>query len=201
MPGGPRADPTLTQTKTMTQLQSFLARAIPAIPADLKVLLKILQDEDLDDPVRLEAAGAVLYTLSAGDLVPDSMGVLGYVDDALVCRIALARAGEAAPRYRERYPRLYETLATDLASAREFLGDDLYEFVGRAAMARTDTDYKGKRARDFLTDPEASGWLADEASAESARLAFRKADVEREIKKVDTLLPRLRQKLEAAQRR
>src|SRR5687767_14217967 len=62
-------------------LQTFLIRAIPAIPADLKVLLRILQDEDLADETRLEAVGAVLYTLSAGDLVPDSMGVLGYVDD------------------------------------------------------------------------------------------------------------------------
>ncbi|MBI2893964.1 MAG: DUF1232 domain-containing protein [Deltaproteobacteria bacterium] len=185
----------------MTEFQSFLARAIPAIPADLKVLLRILQDEDLDDGPRLEAAGAILYTLSAGDLVPDSIGVLGYVDDALVCRIALARAGEAAPRYRERYPKLYETLATDLASAREFLGDDIFDFVGRAAVARTDNDYKGKKARDFLTDPEASGWLADEASAEIAKLVFRKPDIERELKKVDTLVPRLKQKLDAARAR
>jgi uncharacterized membrane protein YkvA (DUF1232 family) len=182
------------------ELQSFLVRAIPAIPADLKVLLRILQDEDLPDEMRLRAAGAIVYTLSAGDLIPDSMGVLGYVDDALVCRMTLERAGAVAPSYVERYPRLYETLAADLATAHDYLGDELYAFVEKAAMARTETEFKGKKARAFLDDPEASGWLADETSAHSVKLVFRKSEIERALKKIDSVRPMLQQKLEASRR-
>ncbi len=179
-------------------LASFLERAIPALPTDLKVLLRAVQDENLEDSLRTEAVGAVLYTISAGDLVPDSLGILGYADDALVCRMALARIGAAEASWRGRYPRLYDRIDEDLAGARAFLGDELYEFVGRAAQARTETEYKGKKARDFLDDPEASGWLADEVSAQSVKLAFRKADLERELKKLDQILPRLRQKLDSS---
>lgn len=182
----------------MTDVVSFLERAIPALPTDLKVLLRAVQDENMDDELRREAVGAVLYTVSAGDLVPDSLGILGYADDAIVCRIALQRIGAAEAKWRERYPRLYERLDEDLASARAFLGDELYDFVGRAGLARLETDYKGKTARDFLDDPEASGWLADEVSAQSVKLAFRKIDLERELKKLDQILPRLRQKLDSS---
>jgi uncharacterized membrane protein YkvA (DUF1232 family) len=181
-----------------TDLASFLERAIPAMPTDLKVLLRAVQDENLDDALRREAVGAVLYTISAGDLVPDSLGILGYADDAIVCRMALQRIGAAEVSWRERYPRLYDRLDENLAAARAFLGDELYEFVGRAALARTETEYKGKTARDFLDDPEASGWLADEVSAQSVKLAFRKADLERELKKLDQIIPRLRQKLDSS---
>src|SRR5512132_4370098 len=138
----------------MTDVAAFLERAIAALAIDLKVLLRAVQDENLDDELRREAVGAVLYAISAGDLVPDSLGVLGYADDALVCRIALQRIGAKEATWRERYPRLYERLDEDLASARAFLGDELYEFVGRAAMSRIDTEYKGKKASDFLEDPE-----------------------------------------------
>lgn len=182
----------------MSAVVTFLERAIAALATDLKVLLRAVQDENLDDELRREAVGAVLYTISAGDLVPDSMGVLGHADDAIVCRIALQRIGAKEQRWRERYPRLYDKLDEDLASARAFLGDELYEFVGRAAMARIDTEYKGKKAQNFLDDSEASGWLADEVSAQSVKLSFRRSDLERELKKLDQILPRLRQKLESS---
>jgi uncharacterized membrane protein YkvA (DUF1232 family) len=182
----------------MTDLASFLERAIPALATDLKVLLRAVQDENMDDALRREAVGAVLYTVSAGDLVPDSLGILGYADDAIVCRIALQRIGAAEASWRARYPRLYERLDEDLEGARAFLGDELYDFIGRASLSRQETEYKGKTARDFLDDPEASGWLADEVSAQSVKLAFRKIDLERELKKLDQILPRLRQKLDSS---
>jgi uncharacterized membrane protein YkvA (DUF1232 family) len=181
------------------EIVSFLERAVAALATDLKVLLRAVQDENLDDGLRREAVGAVLYTISAGDLVPDSLGVLGYADDALVCRMALQRIGAKEASWRERYPRLYDRLDEDLAAARAFLGDELYDFVGTAATTRTEAEYKGKTARDFLDDPEASGWLADEVSAQSVKLSFRRVDLERELKKIDQILPRLRQKLEASQ--
>ena len=184
----------------MTDVAAFLVRAIPALAMDLKVLLRAVQDENFDDELRREAIGAVLYTISAGDLVPDSLGILGYADDAIVCRIALQRIGARVESWRQRYPKLYDRVDEDLQSARAFMGDELYEFVGRAAMARTETEYKGKTARDFLDDPEASGWLADEVSAQSVKLAFRKSDLERELKKLDQILPRLQQKLESSRK-
>ena len=112
--------------------QRFVQRVrelLVSLPYDMKVLFEAISDENLPKEARLVAAQATIYCLSPSDPIPDSLGLLGFVDDTLLVRLALARilelGGEDADDYPGRFPELFEPLNEDLALARGFLGDDL----------------------------------------------------------------------------
>ena len=68
----------------------FMYRAIGEIHQDLKILFEMLDDAELSEHARTRAAGAMLYLLAPGDLIPDTFGLLGHVDDSLVLRMVMA---------------------------------------------------------------------------------------------------------------
>jgi uncharacterized membrane protein YkvA (DUF1232 family) len=152
---------------------------------------------DLDDALREAAAGAVLYALAPGDIVPDSQGPLGHVDDALALRIVLAEVAQRAPErfasYGPRIPELVEGLEADLEQARAFLEEAFEPFRARLLESNR-IEFKGKRVADVLADPV---WLDAEVSVLALRLDFKPADVKAAARRVDSVLPMFRQKLVA----
>lgn len=178
----------------------FMARAIVALPQDLNILLEMVDDGDLDEPLRMLAAGAVVYSLSPSDALPNSAGALGYVDDALIVRMAMneivRRAEERGKAYRQKYAEVFDTLEADLAAARAFLGDAFLYFTSRMETISRD-EYRGKRPVDCVQN---SAWLYDEVLEKNVEMEFDEEEVQRAVKKISTVLPRLKQKAETVRR-
>jgi uncharacterized membrane protein YkvA (DUF1232 family) len=181
---------------TTVAFEQTAHRWLGTFQQDLKDFLHVVCDDpELDDTLRKAAAGAVLYALAPGDVVPDSTGPLGYVDDALALRIVLGEVAQKAPgrfaSYRDRLAEMTGTLDADLQAAQLFL-DDAYELFRARILDPTRIEFKGKRVADVLADPD---WLDDEVSVAALKLDFKPADLQTAVKRVATLLPLFRQKL------
>jgi len=188
------------------EFTDFLSRAISQIPQDVKIHFEFIDDAELPEEAHLRAAGTLLYLLAPGDLVPDTFGVLGHVDDALVFRMSMAATLKDAPddrvtAYRERYPEVFGTLEADLAVASEFLGE-LYPWIETRLEEKAlgKIEFKGKRAQMTLDDTEDEGWLYGEVS--EALLDFDVDDDElaRELRRIDKIIPIMQQKMAASRR-
>lgn len=171
-------------------------RWLGTLPQDLKDFIHVVCDDpELDDELRLGAADAVLYTLTPGDVVPDSMGPLGYVDDALALRVVLGAIAEKAParfaHYQERLPEMTGSLTAELDAARELLGADLDAFQ-RRVFAQEKIEWRGKTAREALEDPS---WLELEVNTAALKMHFKPAGVADAIRRLPTLVQMFHDKL------
>lgn len=190
---------------TTSAVEDIALRWLPALQQDLKDFLHVVCDDpDLDDTLREVATAAALYTLAPGDVVPDSSGVLGYLDDALALRVALAEIRERAPErfdhYVDRIPEFTATVGDDLETFKTFLGD-LYELFRARVVTSDKTEFKGKKAKDLLNDADGARWLDDEVSVAALKLDFKPTAVQAAARRVSTLLPIFRQKLQPPARR
>lgn len=186
------------------QLADVAERWLTSLPQDLKDFLHVVCDDlELEESVRSVALCAVLYTLTPGDVIPDSTGVPGYIDDALALRVALEVVQQRAPArfatYAERIPELTDSVGADLDAFRALLGELYPAFVARVA----DTDryeFKGKTVKDLLADDDGTTWLDEEVAVVAPRLEFKPAAVQSAARRVASLLPTFRQKLQGARR-
>ncbi len=178
------------------QLEGIARRWLESFAQDLKDFIHVVCDDaDLDDPLREAAAGAVLYALAPGDVVPDSAGPLGYVDDALALRIVLEEIRERAPArfdaYSGRLTEMLTPLADDVAASKGYFAD-AYELFRTRVLAWERLEFKGKRVRDALADP---AWLEEEVAVAALKHDFKPNDVLAATKRLHTLPPLFRQKL------
>lgn len=149
--------------------QRFLGRLrelLLALPYDLKVLFRILGNEDLPRDVRVQAAGAVVYCLAISDPIPDSSGVIGYVDDVVLLRLSLSRisnsGAELISEVEERFPEQFELLEDDITLIRQYMGEAL-AWVDDRIDKIDQFKYKGKRVSAYVDDEDASQRLYEEA--------------------------------------
>lgn len=180
------------------QLEDVAQRWLDSLQQDLKDFLHVVcDDQDLDDAVRTQAIAAVLYTLAPGDVVPDSSGVIGYLDDALALRVALDAVRRSSPdrfaAIRTRVPEFAESLEGDLEAFRVAL-DDVYEPFCARVLSGERNEFKGKRAADLL-DAEGAAWLDEEISVAALKLDFKPAAVQAAARRASTVIPTFRQKL------
>jgi hypothetical protein len=61
-------------------------------------------------------------------------------------------------------------------------------------------EFKGKHARDLLSDPDGATWLEDEVSVAALKLDFKPQAVASAARRVTSLLPTFKQKLQAMRR-
>lgn len=180
------------------QLEDIAERWLSSLQQDLKDFLHVVcDDQDLPDALRAQTIAAVLYTLAPGDVVPDSSGVLGYLDDALALRVAVDAVRVGAPeRYeslRDRVPELAESAEVDLEVFRDALGDVYEPFCARV-LSGDRNEFKGKRAGDLL-DAEGASWLDEEIAVAALKLDFKPAAVQAAARRASTIIPTFRQKL------
>ena len=62
-----------------------------SLPQDMKAMLRIAEDPDLDDKSKVLACGALLHVLSGANAIPGVKGTLGFADDVLVLRLTVDR--------------------------------------------------------------------------------------------------------------
>lgn len=174
----------------------FIGRAILSLPQDMKTMLRVFEDPDIDDEGRILAAGSLLHVLSGSNSIPGLRGVLAYIDDALVLRVVLSslqkRHPEALSRHREQAPELLESLEEDLALARDSMGDG-FRLLEKAAEEAHRLTHQGRNATQCARDADTGTWLYDMIhGAIVERLEFDEDEVHRETKRVDSLLEQLR---------
>jgi uncharacterized membrane protein YkvA (DUF1232 family) len=166
-------------------------------------MFELLDDTNFSDGTRLRAAGALLYLLAPGDLIPDTFGLLGHADDSLVLRITMDRIlrqePERAEYYRTRYPEVFDTLEADLAVAAGFLGE-VYEWLGQYLEKLETIEFKGKKPQVFIDDVDASSWLYGEVSEALLDIEFDEDELGRELRKVDRILTVMKEKMGLSRR-
>jgi uncharacterized membrane protein YkvA (DUF1232 family) len=67
------------------------AKLIPALPAVLGLLLRLLFDARVPRSSKWLVLGVALYIISPLDLIPDFLGILGFTDDVFLVALALRR--------------------------------------------------------------------------------------------------------------
>lgn len=179
------------------RFEAVVCDAIVSLPQDMKAVLRIVEDPEVSDEGRVIAAGALMHVLCAANAIPGQRGILGYVDDVLVLRLALERIEkdnpEAIARHREESPELFAELDEQLAITREYLGD-LVAVLEHAVDGVSKLSHQGHSASECASE---STWLY-EAVQEALvdELDFDEDEVARECKQLDRILPHLKTKAE-----
>ncbi len=177
----------------------MMSEAVVSLPHDLKAMMRVVEDAEIPDHLRVAAAGSVLHVLSAGNAIPGVRGVLQRVGDALVLRLVLDRLRQEDPesfaRHRDDSPELLGPLEDHLEAARAYLGDRL-SVLERFADGFPKLTVQGHTAEECVASTESMNWLYDAVlEAIVDRFEFDEDDVARELKNVDRILPHLENRL------
>lgn len=190
----------------MSQKQEFvefLSRSISEIPQDVKILFEMLDDAEFSNEARIRVAGAMLYLLAPGDLIPDTFGLLGHADDSLILRLTMAAtlkdAPERAEHYQGRYPEVFDTMEQDFAVCLGYLGE-IFPWMEKHLEKLHKLEFKGKKAPIFIEDIEEGSWLYDEINEDLLDLEFDDDELNREMRRINRILPVLREKMGATRR-
>jgi hypothetical protein len=177
----------------------MMGEAVLSLPHDLKAMLRVVEDAEIDDDLRVATAGAVLHVLSAGNAIPGMRGVLQRVGDVLLLRLVLDRLRkddpEAFARHQEDSPELLGPLEEQLDATRSYLGDRL-AVLERVAEGFPKLTVQGHTATECVEHTEAMNWLYDTVlEAIVDRFEFDEDEVAREMKNIDRILPSLENRL------
>lgn len=175
---------------------TFVESSILSLAQDIKTLLRVVEDPDVDDKGRTLAAGALLHVLSGANAIPGLRGTLAWVDDVLVLRLALERVSATNPdalaRHRDFAPELVDGLSAQLGVARAFLGDTM-SVLERATDAMVKINHEGYTPAECVNDAEASRWLYDEINESVLyKLDFDADEVARSARQADQVLAQLK---------
>ena len=177
-----------------------MIEGVLALPNDLKALLRLVEDPDLDDESRIDAAGGLIHVLSGSNAIPGVRGLLAYVDDVLVLRLLVERIARRSPdalaRHSDESSRLLESWDAHLGASRAYLGE-LMTVLERAADGCRTLVYEGHDAAACAHDTAGANWLYDEIQERVLKLDFAEDDVARALRGLDQVLPQLRTRIAA----
>jgi uncharacterized membrane protein YkvA (DUF1232 family) len=177
-----------------------MIEGVLALPYDLKALLRLVEDPDLDDESRVEAAGGLLHVLSGSNAIPGVRGLLAYVDDVLVLRLLVERIAQRSPdalaRHADESSQLLESWGAHLRAARAYLGE-LMVVLERAADGCRNLVHEGHDAATCARDTEGANWLYDEIQERVLKLDFPEDEVSRALRGIEQVLPQLRTRVGA----
>jgi uncharacterized membrane protein YkvA (DUF1232 family) len=135
----------------------ILVSWLVSLPTDLKILVEMVGDDELDMRARSLAVGTIVYILAPIDLIPEKVPVLGYVDDAIILHIAVAIAVQIDPDrgryYREKYPQTFGELDQQIELLRETLGS-LYSWLTALVENLTKRRFRGQSAEDVVSSEQ-----------------------------------------------
>ncbi|TEU21771.1 MAG: DUF1232 domain-containing protein [Anaerolineales bacterium] len=124
-----------------------------SLPTDIKILIEMIGDDELDMKARSLAVGTIVYVLAPIDLIPDKIPVLGYVDDVVILHIAVVLVVQIDPNrgryYREKYPQTFETLDQQIELLRGTLGA-LYSWLTALVENLVKRRFRGQAAEDVI---------------------------------------------------
>lgn len=170
----------------------LMTPALTRFSQDLKSVLRIVEDPEIDDESRVAAAGGLIHVISSSGAIPGVRGVLRHLGDVLVLRIMLdevrKRSPEAFEKHRSASPEMLDPLEDELEAMRAYLGDRVTAL--EAAVEKLPTlNYQGHQASTCVEDTESATWLYEAVhEALIDEIDFDDEDVIRELKQVDQIL-------------
>jgi hypothetical protein len=175
--------------------ERFIELMTPALirfSQDLKTVLRIAEDPEIDDESRIAVAGGLLHVISAGGAIPGERGVLRHLGDALMMRIVLSGVRERSPTAFEKHanqsPDMFEPLSEELAAMHAYLGNRV-TVLEKIVETFPTLNQQGHQAAACIEDPESSTWLYDSVhGALIDEIDFDEDDVIREMKQIDRIL-------------
>jgi hypothetical protein len=175
--------------------ERFIELMTPALTRfgqDLKTVLRIVEDPEVDDASRIAAAGGLMHVISASGAIPGVRGVLQNLGDALLLRLVLEGVRQRSPAAFEKHqaasPDMLAPLSDELEATREYLGDRMGALEALVEKLPT-LNHQGHQAAACIDDTEAATWLYDAVhEALIDEIDFDDEDVARELKQVDRIL-------------
>lgn len=169
----------------------LMEEAVIAFPLDLKSVLRIVEDPEVDEASRTRLAGSLIHVLSRGTAVPGVRGTLQHVGSVLLIRLALESARKDSPEAFESHveaePELLGALDEQLEVARAFLGEGM-SVLEDAASKLDKLNFEGHSAEECVRDTDSSNWLYDAVhGALVDTIEIDEDDVHREIKDVQRI--------------
>lgn len=185
-------------TMDKDQERSFLetlARALVALPFDLKVLLEAVSDPDLEHEVREIAAAAVVYIITPreGNIEP----YLRYGEDAILLRLAArqleAKGGDSAPMFRERFAEEFGRFAAELLVIEKACGPELMGWLDSRWATLRKATYARKKISVFIDD-DAGTFLYDDGLKFGTNYPITEKSLAGRLKQAQPVLDHLRKK-------
>jgi len=154
-------------TDTDQQALDFFPRWLRTLGDDVVAVAGTLTDGSLAPEVRLWSAAAVGYLFKSLDLVPDGIQDLGFLDDAMVLRVAAKNATEEPGYSESRGNLVLEGLAADAELVEAFLADQaprLSRYVSELRVALS----RGRSPSDVVEDSALAVQMVEDARSWSA---------------------------------
>ena len=175
--------------------ERFIELMTPALTRfgqDLKLVLRIVEDPEIDDDSRIAAAGSLLHVISSSGAIPGVRGVLRHLGDVLVVRLVMddvrRRSPDAFKKHLDEAPEMLGPLSDELEAMRTYLGERVTVFE-KVVEKLPSLNHQGHQATACVDDPESSNWLYDAVhEALIDEIDFDEDDVARELKQVDRIL-------------
>lgn len=162
-----------TAPKANMSFFETLVKWIKLLPADIKILVEMIGDDQLDLKARSLAVGTLVYLITAIDLIPDKIPVLGIVDDVLVLHIALCIIlridPERAAFYRAKYPARIKALDQEMQLVTDTLGA-LYSWLTAFVENLIHRRYKGQTTSDAAKSEKTREEIFDDAMVFAAQV-------------------------------
>jgi hypothetical protein len=170
----------------------LMTPALTRFSQDVKSVLRIVEDPEVDDQSRVAAAGSLMHIISSTGAIPGVRGVLRHLGDVMVMRLVLERVQERSPvafdKHLAKSPEMLGPLSDELEAMREYLGDRV-SVLEKAVEKFPALNHQGHQAAACVEDPESATWLYDAVQeALIAEIDFDDEDVVRELKQVDRIL-------------
>lgn len=149
---------------TLDRFAEALRGGMLSLPQDLKAMLRITEDGDLDDKSRVLACGAILHVLSGANAIPGVKGVMGFADDVIVLRLVIERIEKTSPEviraHRDEDPETFGPMAEQTEAIRAHLGE-LTAVLDKTVDGLSRLSFEGHTAQECARDQEAQTWLYD----------------------------------------
>lgn len=142
-----------------TDFVELMRAWLVSLPHDMKIAFDAMDDENLAREDRELAAAAMVHIFGKADPVKARREpVAFFADDAVMLHLALRRiadrGNEDAQAFTERFPELFEDLASGLATCKSHLAKELYDAV-EARVACLPAAMRAKKVAQYLDNDEA----------------------------------------------
>ncbi len=177
----------------------LMTPALTRFSQDLKSVLRIVEDPEVDDESRTAAAGGLLHVISATGAIPGVRGVLRHLGDVVVIRLMLERVRTKSPEAFKQHalesPEMLGPLSDELEAIRAYLGDRV-KVLDKVVDKFGKLNHQGHSASGCIGDTDSTNWLYESVhEALIDEIDFDDDDVLRELKQVDQILAPLSSRL------